>query len=213
MEYASDAATNRMVSRDIREIQEDSRVQEVVNRLKGIETLSPDGWRNAGPSEKMDALRRASEVLGEVFEYDSPPVAFSDLGNQPWARTAEKGEWTPQHLRDGTPLPPQAAPPIELNQDYLGFEHIPRVLEYRDCENPGDAVGALCHEYRHVYERYRSADENGAGPESAEELARWDTELREPLDGRSDYEAYRRTLIEHDARFFADEVCRRMYGS
>jgi len=191
----ADAAADRMLSS---QFTDDRRLEAAVRKLEAIDILKPERWSAAESHERQLALREANRVLADTLGQSSSEVTFEKMNSPLEPHIRRDGNWPGFH-GSGDPYS------IQLNEDFLASDK---------SAHPRDALNALCHEYRHVYQGYVLANDGRGAPESVAEVSSW---LRNSRDGayvapEKNFRAYQNQPVETDSRAFADEICRRLYG-
>jgi hypothetical protein len=192
----ADAAADRILSR---EFSDDPRFEATVQKLKAIEGLEPERWSTAEPHDRQAAIREANRALAESVGQPSAEVIFTKMNNPLETLLRRDGNWPGFH-RPNDPCF------IELNDDFLEKERFP---------HPREALTALCHEYRHVYQNDVLANDGRGATESIPEVSSWSRNAAEGayIQPEKDFSRYQRQPLERDSRAFAEEICRRLYGT
>jgi hypothetical protein len=190
-----DAAADRMLSS---RFTDDPRLDAAVRKLEAIDTLKPERWSTVESRDRQLALREANRILADSLGQLSSEVIFKKMNSVLEPNLRHEGNWPGFH-RTGDPYF------IELNEDFL---------DSNKSTHPQEALGALCHEYRHVYQGDVVASDGRDTPESVAQVSSW---LRNKQDGayiapEKNFHAYQDQPVETDSRAFAEEVCRRLYG-
>jgi hypothetical protein len=194
--HDADAAADRMLSS---QLIDDPRLDTVVRKLEAIDILKPDRWSSAESHDRQLALREANRILADSLGQPSSEVTFDKINSPLETHIQRDGNWPGFH-RSGDPYF------IQLSEDFL---------ESDKSTDPREALNALCHEYRHVYQGDILANDGRGASESIAEVSSW---LGNSKDGayiqpEENFDAYKRQPLESDSRTFADEICRRLYGS
>lgn len=191
-----DAAADRMLSS---QFTDDPRLEAAVRKLEAIDILKPERWSTVESRDRQLALREANRILADSLGQPSSEVIFKKMNSALEPDLRHEGNWPGFH-RAGDPYF------IELNEDFL---------DSNKSTHPQEALGALCHEYRHVYQGDIIANDGRGAPESIAEVSSW---LRNSQGGayiapEKDFYAYQNQPLERDSRAFANEICRRLYGN
>jgi hypothetical protein len=168
----------------------DRAVENVAERLRGVEALSSDRWRAADSMERQRALRSANAILADSFGEPSSDVVFYPE-NGPYAKL----------LGDKLPVMTDGHVDVLPDGEIGNITLDDRFLDPTRCSEPREALNTLCHEYRHVYQL-----DVAARPESPNETANPDY-----VESKQDFDAYKNQPVERDSRTFADAICRAVY--
>jgi hypothetical protein len=188
--------TERSRERMWQEQEWDRRVDKVAERLRGIDALEPERWRAADGLERQHALRSANAILADSFDEPSSDVVFYPL-NGPYAGLLGDRQQTITDGRfDG------AQPNGDVG--YINLDD--RFLDPTRCTEPGEALAALSHEYRHVYQL-----DVAAQPEDDLRATSGSNEKPAYVQPEEDFGAYENQPVERDSRSFATAICRAVY--
>jgi hypothetical protein len=176
----------------------DRAVENVAERLRGVEALGSDRWRAADGLERQRALRSANAILADSFGEPSSDVVFYPE-NGPYAKLL--GDKLP-YVTDGHV---NVLPDGEIG--YITLDD--RFLDPTRCTEPSEALKALCHEYRHVYQ----LDDAARREENVAPNAERPNETTNPayVEPKQDFDAYQNQSVERDSRTFAEAICRAVY--
>lgn len=186
---AEDVVPSVADSRDIEEM----RLDAAAERLNQIEWLKPETWGQLDEYQRRVALDLAGRELADVYHCPEPPVLFDDAGDPNL-----RGEY-----RD---------------DDYYIKVNRAAEVDYDKLlgDDATEALRTYAHEFRHSYQveqatrydkpQFRNLVDN---PGTAKE---WSENLRDYKAPDEDYDVYRNQPVERDARGFADNLVRRVYG-
>lgn len=177
----------------------DRRVDKVAERLRGIDALEPERWRAADGLERQHALRSANAILADSFDEASSDVVFYPL-NGPYAGLlGDKLPYVTDGQFDG------ALPHGEVG--YIRLDD--RFLDPTRCSEPSEALNALSHEYRHVYQLEATTQpEDYLRPTRQGPNGTTNSAYVQPEE---DFSAYENQPVERDSRAFATAICQAVY--
>jgi len=185
---------------------EETRLDTAAERLKQIEWLKPEKWAQLDTYEKVVALNTAGRELSEVYHHPNPPLLVKDMGDPDLLGAYGDG----YRFNSDTKEIEGAEYGITMNRT--------AEVDYEKLlgDDPAVALRTYAHEFRHSYQaeqatrydklQFRNLVDN---TEAAKE---WSENLRDYKTPDEDYDAYRNQSVERDARDFADELARRVYG-
>jgi hypothetical protein len=181
----------------------ETRLDTAAESLKQIEWLKPKKWAQLDIHEKAVALNAAGRVLSEAYHHPDPPLLVKDMGDPGLLGAYGDGYRFDKDTGE-----------IE-GADYGIIMNRAAEIDYEKLfgADPVVALRTYAHEFRHSYQaeqttrygkpQFRSLVDD---PQAAQE---W---LHDYIAPEEDYDAYRNQPVEKDAREFAEELVRRLYG-
>jgi len=171
--------------------------------LKKIEWLHSEPWRQLDIHQKVATLNAAGRVLAEVYHLPAPPLLVKDLGAP--NRLGDYGDGyqfnTDTEIIEGADYGIQMNRTAETDHGKLFGS------------DPSVALQTYAHEFRHSYQaeqtlRYQKPQFRNL-VDDADEAQAW---LHEYIPWHKNFADYLQQPVERDARSFADEVVRRVFG-
>jgi len=184
---------------DLPEVLEDERLEQSVERLRGVRGLRPDEWRELhDPLARRYVLDRAGRELQGVYGSPRPPLLPVERIPENHHGAYSDERWT-----------------MTVNERLL------------DSDDPAAALETYLHEYRHSYQRLEVERlDSPIRPDNLESAMEWEANLRlEGYKGAPDdhlaatdrvryeelFREYEEQPVERDAREFAREIVERVY--
>lgn len=193
-------------------------LDETVRELEKREELTPEKWRHLSNRAKEWVLEAVGKELMKVYRTPKPPLLVEDMGSknslgsyedvyygQQLTGKAQKGDWW-----------------IRLNKG--GVNEHKRLFG----DDSAEALRVYAHEFRHSYQHEQAFIYHDGRfvhwLNDPEQASRWldnITHYRRPPDEQDSddpktrektFMAYWTQPVEEDARRFADELVRRIYG-
>lgn len=185
-------------------IPEDPR-QQVFSRLKELDGLKPEVWRNLSIEEKQKVLETAHSMILEA--YGVSPVAIrkenlnDNLLGTVFGYRPKKGEMNPGGDDEGTGV---------CVIRYIAIDEA-----VYNSSNPMVAVQTIAHETRHVIQAYAVEHPDIAVPGvSSQMLALWTANFMHYKDAdKQGLREYANQPLETDAFVFGDEASIALYGT
>jgi len=193
---------------------ERERIKEAGERIKGMDWMKPDKWKDLTKDQKETALRHCGRVLRDIFHTPDPPLL------------TYKGK--PEELGvygDGWSYSKTAI----FDQDYgirMNEDGQRETREKLFGDHPRTALETYAHEFRHSYQcEQAQAFDRGFKTDSPRMAEEWSGNLGKnyieapsselaktnPEEYKTRFEAYENQPLEKDARRFASELVSEVY--
>lgn len=185
---------------------EEARLSAAAERLKQIEWLKPEKWAQLDTYEKVVALNSAGRELAEVYQHPNPPLLVKDMGDPDLLGAYGDGYRFNSDTGE-----------IE-GADYRITMSRSAEIDYKKLlgDDPTAALRTYAHEFRHSYQAEQAARYDKPQfrnlVDNAEAAKEWSENLRHYITPNEDYDAYRNQPVERDARDFAEELVKQVYG-
>lgn len=187
---------------------EEARLDEAAERLSRIEELRPENWAKLDEYGKKAALNAAGRELASVYHHPNPPLFLVEDSQHPKSLGAYGDGY---RFNKDTGKVEGANYGTEINTE--GERDGTKLFG----DDPAAALETYAHEFRHSYQREQVNVHNKPqfinqvdDPVQADEWSRNFQDYKRPEE---DFDAYWNQPVEQDARDFAEELVRRVYGN
>lgn len=182
----------------------DDVIQRAVERLRNVDGLRQDAWKELDEPGRRATLNAAGREVAEVLQHPAAPLYFEDMEAPEYRgsygdgfRSGRDGELVGSDYR------------ISMNRQALNSG------EGVFGDDPRSALETYLHEYRHGYQHEQAARfENPQFRNLVDnrELAEaWSENIRNYTAPEVDFETYYNQPLESDARDFANQVTLRLF--
>lgn len=202
--------------KDSHELAERERIKQAAEKIKQIEAMRPEKWKNLSKEEKEWSLRRCGKALRDVYHTPDPPL-LSYKGE-----INEHGEYG-----DGSSYRKTAI----FNRDYgirMNEEGMKETGEKLFGDDPKAALETYAHEFRHSYQCEQAhAFDQGLKTDNPVKAKEWSENLGKnyieppsseladtnPQEYKIKFGAYENQPVERDARDFASKLVSEIYDT
>jgi len=191
-----------------RDFEEESKLQSGAERLRQIDALQPENWKQLDGYGRRVTLDRAGQALSEVYDHPRPPLLGSDFRDESTLGVYDDERYAMFLKGRG-----------EFDLQELGGD------------DPKHALRIYAHEFRHCYQweqasrcdspqlfKRMAVDDPDRARQWASNIHDYtfpptqDLAEKDPARYLQDFKTYKNQPVERDAELFADELVKRVFS-